>query len=201
MANPNDKIFQEMNNKLNTVVDFSQEALNQGDVIRDLVRDLNIVNNSAMHSLQKELELANVHVDGREVRELFILFLKNIHNINAALQQMEAFTELGRETTITGQNLIKDLIERAEELERKGYFEHGQKAVRAVDKFLENLPQETFERLETAAPELARLTAELSDPGQISGCRKMIQKRKFLVPAAIAAWLIPVGLLVAILFV
>jgi len=201
MTTDNTQLLEELNRKLDTLVEISKEAKAQGEAIQDLVRDFSLVSNSAVFSLHDALELENVHVDGRDVRELMVLTLKNVRNFNAALSQLEAFTELGRETAFTGQKLIMDFSRRVGELEQKGYFEHGQKALQAMDSLLRNLPRDTFEKVEAAAPELAKLTQELSDPSEIARIRKLVQKRKLLLPVAAAGWLIPVGLLVANLFV
>ncbi|MDZ7761526.1 MAG: hypothetical protein U5L00_14885 [Desulfovermiculus sp.] len=48
---------------------------------------------------------------------------------------------------------------------------------------------------------LAQLADELSNPDDISKIRKLLQKRKLLASAAVAAWVIPVVLLVANLLV
>ncbi|MCF8085923.1 MAG: hypothetical protein K9J48_03415 [Desulfohalobiaceae bacterium] len=201
MTTDNTQLLEDMNRKLDAVVEVSREAKAQGEAIQDLARELSLVSNSAVFSLHDALDLENVHVDGRDVRELMVLTLKNIRNFNAALSQLEAFTELGRETAFTGQKLIMDFSRRVGELEQKGYFEHGEKALQAMDSLMRNLPRDTFERVEAAAPELAKLSEELSDPGEIARIRKLIQHRKLLIPVAAAAWLIPVALLVANLFV
>ena len=201
MTTDNTQLLEELNRKLDTLVEISREAKAQGEAIQDLVRDFSLVSNSAVFSLHDALELENVHVDGRDVRELMVLTLKNVRNFNAALSQLEAFTELGRETAFTGQKLIMDFSRRVGELEQKGYFEHGEKALRAMDSLLRNLPRDTFEKVEAAAPELAKLTEELSNPRDIARIRKLVQNRKLLVPGLAVAWLIPVALLVANLFV
>ncbi len=201
MTTDNTQLLEELNHKLDTLVEISREAKAQGEAIQDLVRDFSLVSNSAVFSLHDALELENVHVDGRDVRELMVLTLKNVRNFNAALSQLEAFTELGKETAVTGQKLIMDFSRRVGELEQKGYFEHGQKALQAMDSLVRNLPRDTFERMESAAPELAKLTEELSDPRDIARIRKLIQNRNLLIPGLAAAWLIPVALLVANLFV
>lgn len=201
MATDNTQLLEELNRKLDAVAEISKEAKAQGEAIQDLLQDLSLVSNSAVFSLHETLDLENVHVDGRDVRELMVLTLKNIRNFNAALSQLEAITELGRETSSTGQKLIMDFSRRVGELEEKGYFEHGQKAIQAMDSLVQNLPRDTFERMENAAPELAKLTDELSDPREIARMRKLVQNRKLLIPGLAAAWLIPVALLVANLFV
>ena len=195
------QVLEDLSRKLDAVVEISQKAKAQEETIQDLVRDLYVVSNSAVFSLQDVLDLENVQVDGRDVREFLILTLKNLRNFNAALSQLEAMTELGRETASTTQKLVMDFIQQVEELERKGYFEHGRKAAQAMDTFIQNLPRDTFEKMEAAAPELAWLANELSNPEEISKVRRLLQKRKLLVPAAVVAWVIPVALLVANLFV
>ncbi len=195
------QVLEDLSRKLDSVVEISQKAKAQEEAIQDLVHDLYVVSNSAVFSLQDVLDLENVQVDGRDVREFLVLVLKNMRNFNAALSQLEAMTELGRETASTTQKLVMDFIQQVGELERKGYFEHGRKAARAMDAFLHNLPRDTFENMEAAAPELAKLTKELSSPEEISKIRRLLQKRKQLVLAAAAAWAIPVALLVINLFV
>ena len=194
-------VLEDLSRKLDAVVEISQRAKVQEEAIQDLVRDLYVVSNSAVFSLQDVLDLENVQVDGRDVREFLILTLKNLRNFNTALSQLEAITELGRETASTTQKLVMNFIQQVGELERKGYFEHARKAGQAMDTFIQNLPRDTFEKMEAAAPELARLAEELSNPEEISKVRRLLQKRKLLVSAAVAAWVIPVALLVANLFV
>jgi hypothetical protein len=195
------QVLEDLSRKLDAVVEISQKAKAQEETLQDLVRDLYVISNSAVFSLQDVLDLENVQVDGRDVREFLILTLKNLRNFNTALSQLEAITELGRETASTTQKLVMDFIQQVGELERKGYFEHSRKAAQAMDTFIQNLPRDTFEKMEAAAPELARLAEELSNPEEISKLRKLLQKRKLLVSAAVAAWVIPVALLVANFFV
>ncbi len=95
--------------------------------------------------------------------ELVVRTVKNIQNFNTALNQLKAIAKLGRETAVTGQKLIMGFSRRVSELEQKGYFEHGEKALRAMDSLVRNLPRDTFEKVEAAAPELAGLAEELSD--------------------------------------
>jgi hypothetical protein len=192
--------MEELSRKLDTVVAISKQAKMQGDAIQDLIQDLNLVSNSAVLSLQDELELENVHLDGRDVRELAVLVLKNLRSFKIALSQLEAVTELGQETAATVQKLIMDLSRQVEELENKGYFEHGRKALQALDQLVQHLPRQTFENLEAAAPELAKLTGEMTEAREIAFVRKLVQNRKLLMASAALAWLIPVALLVANLF-
>jgi len=201
MSTDHVQVLEDLSRKLDAVVEISQRAKVQEEAIQDLVRDLYVVSNSAVFSLQDVLDLENVQVDGRDVREFLILTLKNLRNFNTALSQLEAITELGRETASTTQKLVMNFIQQVGELERKGYFEHARKAGQAMDTFIQNLPRDTFEKMEAAAPELARLAEELSNPEEISKVRRLLQKRKLLVSAAVAAWVIPVALLVANLFV
>jgi hypothetical protein len=201
MTTDHNQVLEDLSRKLDAVVEISQKAKAQEEAIQDLVRDLYVVSNSAVFSLQDVLDLENVQVDGRDVREFLILTLKNLRNFNTALSQLEAITELGRETASTTQKLVMNFIQQVGQLESKGYFEHGRKAAQAMDTFIQNLPRDTFQKMEAAAPELAKLAEELSNPEEISKVRRLLQKRKMLASALMAAWIIPVALLVANLFV
>ncbi|SDB53420.1 hypothetical protein SAMN05660653_02645 [Desulfonatronum thiosulfatophilum] len=185
--------------KMDEISTMAREMMRRNEMAQDLAKDLNIVGNAAMFSLQEELELENVQVDGRELRQMLILFLKNIHNINYAMRQLEAVAELGKESYDTIRGLLLDYIERATEWEKKGYFQSAAKSVDIMARMHESMPRDTLDRLERSAPEIIGLLADLADPETIKQTRQMLRMQKYLVPALVTAWVVPVGLLVLIL--
>lgn len=185
--------------KLDAISSMTREMSRHHEMTQDLVRDLNIVGNAAMFSLQEELELENVHVDGRELRQLMILFLKNLHNFNYALRQFEALAELGQESYGTLRGLLMDYIEQATVWEQKGYFKSASKAVDVLARMHETMPKDTLHRLEASAPEIVGLMSDLADPGLLRQTRQLLRMQKYLLPALALAWIVPVGLLVLVL--
>ncbi|WP_045218638.1 hypothetical protein [Desulfonatronum thioautotrophicum] len=185
--------------KLDDVSKMAREMMLRNEMTQDLARDLNIVGNAAMFSLQEELELENVKVDGRELRQMLILFLKNIHNINYAMRQLEAVAELGKESYETIRGLMMDYIEKATEWEQKGYFRSAQQSAEVMAKMYEAMPKDTLDRLERSAPEIGSLLADLADPAMIKQTRQLIRYQKVLIPALLFAWIVPVGLLLLLL--
>ena len=185
--------------KLDDVSRMAREMMLRNEMTQDLARDLNIVGNAAMFSLQEDLELENVKVDGRELRQMLILFLKNIHNINYAMRQLEAVAELGKESYDTLRGLMMDYIEKATEWEQKGYFRSAQQSADIMAKMYETMPKDTLDRLEKSAPEIVGLLADLADPEMIKQTRQLIRFQKILIPALAVAWIVPVGMLLLLL--
>ena len=185
--------------KLDAISSMAREMSRHHEMTQDLVRDLNIVGNAAMFSLQEELELENVHVDGRELRQLMILFLKNLHNFNYALRQFEALAELGKESYGTLRGMLMDYIEQATIWEQKGYFKSASKAVDVLARMHETMPKDTLTRLEASAPEIAGLMSELADPGLLRQTRQLLRMQKYFLPALALAWCVPVALLILLL--
>lgn len=188
-----------LESKLDAVAAMTREMARSHDMTQDLFKDLNIVGNAAIFSLQEELELENVHVDGRELRQLMILFLKNLHNFNYALRQFEALAELGQESYGTLRGMLMDYIEHATVWERKGYFQTASKAVDILARMHDSMPRDTLDRLEASAPELVGLMSDLADPGLLRQTRQLLRMQKYLLPALALAWCVPVGLLVLVL--
>lgn len=186
--------------KLDAISSMAREMSRHHEMTQDLVRDLNIVGNAAMFSLQEELELENVHVDGRELRQLMILFLKNLHNFNYALRQFEALAELGKESYGTLRGMLMDYIEQATVWEQKGYFKSASKAVDVLARMHETMPRDTLTRLEASAPEIVGLMSDLADPGLLRQTRQLLRMQKYLLPALALAWCVPVALLILALF-
>jgi hypothetical protein len=98
-------------------------------------------------------------------------------------------------------SLIMDFTAHAAILEQKGYMKLSRQAMEVLDKFIQNIPEDTMQKLEESAPELARMTSELADAKMIAQGCKLLKKRRMLIPVVAAAWLIPVALLVANLFI
>ena len=188
-----------LESKLDDIARISREMSRRHEMTQDLARDLNIVGNAAMFSLQEELELENVKVDGRELRQMLILFLKNIHNINYAMRQLEAVAELGKESYDTIRSMMMDYIEKATQWEQKGYFRSAQQSAEIMAKMHESMPKDTLDRLEKSAPEIGALLADLADPAMIKQTRQLIRFQKILIPALAFAWIVPVGLLLLLL--
>ncbi|WP_031387846.1 hypothetical protein [Desulfonatronum thiodismutans] len=185
--------------KLDDISSMAKQMISRNEMAQDLARDLNIVGNAAMFSLQEELELENVQVDGRELRQMLILFLKNIHNINYAMRQLEAVAELGKESYDTLRGLMMDYIERATEWDQKGYFRSATQTVDVMAKMYESMPKDTLDRLEKSAPEIVGLLSDLADPEMIKQTRQLIRFQKILIPALAVAWIVPVGMLLLLL--
>lgn len=188
-----------LEHKLDAVAAMTREMARSHDMTQDLFKDLNIVGNAAMFSLQEELELENVHVDGRELRQLMILFLKNLHNFNYALRQFEALAELGQESYGAMRGMLMDYIEHATVWEQKGYFQSASKAVDVLARMHESMPRDTLERLEASAPEIVGLMSDLADPALLRQTRQLLRMQKYLLPALALAWVVPVALLVLVL--
>ncbi len=187
--------------KMDELLALSREFKIKQSCVEDFVKDINHVGNSALFSLQEELELENVKVDGRDLKEMMVLLMKNIKNLNTTLRQMDALTDLWQETGHVMSSMVMDFTAHAEALEKKGYIRLSRQALEVLDRFIENMPEDTMHKLEQAAPELARMTSELAEPGLINQGYTLLKKRKMLIPVLGAAWLIPVALLVANLFV
>ena len=188
-----------LEHKLDAVAAMTREMARSHDMIQDLFKDLNIAGNAAMFSLQEELELENVHVDGRDLRQLMILFLKNLHNFNYALRQFEALAELGKESYGTMRGMLMDYIEHATVWEQKGYFKSASKAVDVLARMHESMPRDTLDRLEASAPEIVGLISDLADPAFLRQTRQLLRMQKYLVPVLALAWCVPVVLLILIL--
>lgn len=176
--------------------DFSRKQ----ELVQDLLKDMNLIGNSALFSLQEEMELENVSVEGRDLKEMLLL-MKNIQNINKILRQMDAMTDLGQETGYIMRSLIMDFTQKTEQLEQKGYFQLSRQAVSALDSYVQHLPAQTMQNLKQAAPQLADLTGQLADPGLLARGSRLLKMKNLLVPGLCLAWAIPVALLLLNLFV
>src|SRR4030042_6912929 len=108
----------EINRKLDLVMECAMSQRLRSNALEDLVADLSIVGKDVYHSSIALLEKHDVEIDPEEFRILAIRLLKNVNNINAAIDTFESTFDLARDAAPLVKEMVIDFSRKLNELEQ-----------------------------------------------------------------------------------
>ena len=123
MADNTTQQIAELNQKVDTILEYVNQQRLKSQAIDDLVADVSIIGKDAYDSTVKALDEHEVVLDPDQLRELAIRFAQNIGNFNTLLDTMGSAMDLMRDVGPIANEVIIDGTRKLHEFEQKGYFE------------------------------------------------------------------------------
>ncbi len=137
----------EINRKLDLVMECALSQRQRADAVEDLLADLSIVGKDAYHSSVELLEKHNVEIDPEELKMLVIRVLKNLKNISMAIDAFESSIDFVRDAAPLVKEMIIDFAKKLDQLEQKGYFEFFTATANLMDKIITHSNPEEINKL------------------------------------------------------
>jgi uncharacterized protein YjgD (DUF1641 family) len=123
MAENTDKQIAELNQKVDTILEYVNQQRLKSMAIDDLVADASIIGKDVYDSTVKALDEREVVLEPDELRELGIRMAQNVGNFNAILDTLGSAMDLMKDVGPIANEVIIDGTKRLHEFEQKGYFE------------------------------------------------------------------------------
>jgi len=123
MADNTTQQIAELNQKVDTILEYVNQQRLKSQAIDDLVADVSIIGKDAYDSTVKALDEHEVVLDPDQLRELGIRVAQNIGNFNALLDTMGSMMDLLKDVGPIANEVIIDTTKKLHEIEQKGYFE------------------------------------------------------------------------------
>lgn len=133
MADNTSKQIAELNQKVDTILEYVNQQRLKSQTVDDLVADVSIIGKDAYDSTVKALDEHEVVLDPDQLRELGIRLAQNIGNFNTLLDSMGSVTDLMKDAGPIANEVIIDTTKKLNEFEQKGYFEFMKEAGVIVD--------------------------------------------------------------------
>lgn len=125
----------DINRKLDLVLEEVLEQKQARQSIEDLGSDLSIIGNDVFTSTVTELENAGVEVDGEAVKKLVLKLVRNVDTITELFEMLESGKDLLDDLSPIVQQVGLDSMHLMNEFEQKGYFDF----LRESTKIIENI--------------------------------------------------------------
>jgi uncharacterized protein YjgD (DUF1641 family) len=123
MADNTTQQIAELNQKVDTILEYVNQQRLKSQALDDLVADVSIIGKDAYDSTVKALDEHEVVLDPDQLRELGIRVAQNIGNFNTLLDTMGSVMDLLKDAGPIANEVIIDATKKLHEFEQKGYFE------------------------------------------------------------------------------
>ncbi|NOY38416.1 MAG: DUF1641 domain-containing protein [Chlorobi bacterium] len=181
-----DKIIQtqinEINNKLDLVIQYVNDQRLKGDMVEDLVQDLSIIGKDAFQSAVIELDRQGVELDPEEIKVLLVKMIKNANNFSQVLNTFESMLDLMKDLGPISHEIIIDLIYKLQAFEQKGYFEFLTTLTKVFDNIVVHYSKEEVELLADNVVTILDTVKNLTQPDMLQAINNAVNIYKDLDP-------------------
>ncbi len=126
----------ELNQKVDLLLEYVNQQRLKTNQLEDLVADVSIVGKDMYDSAVEDLDNRMVNLDLDQVKGLMLRVLRNIDNINSALEMFESVNDLIKDVSPIFNEVIIDFTKKMNEFDKKGYFEFIAETGNIVDNIM-----------------------------------------------------------------
>jgi len=123
MADNTTQQIAELNQKVDTILEYVNQQRLKSQAIDDLVADASIIGKDVYDTTVKALDDREVRLEPDDLRELGIRFAQNVGNFNTLLDGLGSAMDLMKDVGPIANEVIIDTTRTLHEFEQKGYFE------------------------------------------------------------------------------
>ncbi len=164
----------EMNQKLDLVLDHINQQRLKSEAIEDLVSDLSIVGKDVYTSAVADLEEHSVEIDPEEIKKIGIRLLRNVNNFSQLLAFFESMSDLLKDVQPIANELILDFTKRMHEFEQKGYFDFLSGSAGIVDNVITHFSKEDISLLSENVVPILETIKGITQPEVLSAMNNAV---------------------------
>ena len=160
--------LQDIHAKLDLIHAELEQARRQRQEFQELKDDLNRIAKDAFQTAVVELEDVAPFVHTGDFLHLLKKFLRNTNNITAAISRLESALDLMEDGTPIAKELFNDLLDKLDELDRKGYFTFARELTAVADNVITHFSVEDVRLLADNIATILTTVKSLTQPEMLS---------------------------------
>ncbi|MBS3806647.1 MAG: DUF1641 domain-containing protein [Bacteroidales bacterium] len=161
------KQINEINQKLDQVLNHVNEQRLQRESLNDLADDLSIIGKDAFQSTVDELDKRDIEVNVDDLKNLSLRMLRNVDNFNQMLETFESMVDLTKDAGPIVNEVGVDVIHKFHEMEQKGYFDFLRESTRIMDTIVRNYSPEELRELAENIPVILETIHNITQPDML----------------------------------
>jgi uncharacterized protein YjgD (DUF1641 family) len=126
----------EINRKLDLILDEISIQRQNREAVNDLVDDLAVVGKDAFKNMVTELDHAGIELDTEALRCLTLRLIRNLKSLGMVMETLESFSDLAKDLAPIIKQIGLDGVQKFQELEQRGYVELFIQLGKTFDKIL-----------------------------------------------------------------
>ncbi len=158
----------DMNRKLDRVLEEVTAQREMRQTASDLVADLSIIGNDMFGAAVTELDAAGVEIDPEAVKVLLLKIVRNIDSLNEMFDTLEAAFDLVKDISPIIRQAGLDGVDKLQKLESKGYLDFLKESSRIFDNIVEHFSTEDVRLLSENIVSIMETVKNLTQPEMLS---------------------------------
>jgi len=175
--------LQEINQKLDVVMEYMTEQKQKNEMLEDLITDVSLIGKDAFQGTVQELDQQGIELDGEALKLMFYKLLKNANNFSLILDLFESMVDLVKDLGPVVKETGYDVIKKFHELEQKGYFEFFSEALKIWDNIITHYSVDDVRLLADNIVTILDTMKNLTQPDMLDAMNNAVNIFKGLDPA------------------
>ncbi len=167
MADNTSQQIAELNQKVDTILEYVNQQRLKSQAIDDLVADASIIGKDVYDSTVTALDEREVILDPDQLRELGIRMAQNVGNFNNMLSSFGSVMDLVKDLEPIANEVIIDATKQLHEFEKKGYFEFIKEFGRIIDNIVTHYGAEDARMLADNVVAMLDVVKNLTQPDML----------------------------------
>jgi uncharacterized protein YjgD (DUF1641 family) len=167
--------IEEVNRKLDVVLEYLQIQKQKSAMVDDLVSDLSLIGKDIYDTTVKELENRLVEIDPDQLRELLLKLVKNVPAFIRMIDMIESLTDLAKDAGPMVNEMVIDFTKKLHEFEQKGYFEFLRESGRIIDNIVINFSTDDIRQLADNIVTILQTLKNLTQPEVLRGINNAVK--------------------------
>ncbi len=134
----------------------------------ELKADLNLIAKDMFQAAVEELDDVAQHVDTGDIIHFIKHLLRNLKNLSKMLESLESLNDLARDLGPLTKEVYLDWMEKLDEMDRKGYFEFFNEAIKIIDTIVTNFTVEDVRLLRENITTILLTVKNLTQPDMLA---------------------------------
>lgn len=165
----------EINQKLDLVLEEIQVQRRKRQEMEDLLQDLSIVGKDLFKATVDELDYAGVEIDAEALKNLFFKLIRNVGTFNELIDMLESGMDLLRDVSPIVQQMGLDGINKMNELEQKGYVAFTRESIRIVDNIVTHFTVADVRLLADNVVSILETVKDLTQPDMLGAMNNAVE--------------------------
>lgn len=167
MAEDTSKQIAELNQKVDTILEYVNQQRLKSQAVDDLVADASIIGKDVYDSTVKALDDHEVVLDPDQLRELGIRVAQNVGNFSTILDMLGSTMDLMKDVGPIANEVIIDTTKKLHEFEQKGYFEFLRESGQIIDNIVTHYEVEDVRMLADNVVAMLDVVKNLTQPDML----------------------------------
>lgn len=172
--------LEEINKKLNIIMDEIELQRKHRQEMQDLKDDLMRVAKDVYLTSIDELEQVHDYLKTGDIIHLFKKLLRNVNNLTKLFEQLENLRDFAKDFGLISKGISIDLMNKLDELDRKGYFEFLKETQKIFDNIVTSFTVDDVKALGDNIVTILNTIKNLTQPDMLQAVNNALNVYKKL---------------------